>query len=155
MASVLFDTCILITYKPTNPPVGTVMSAVVIQELAAGALDKSEVQRFDATRKAYEKAGRLLVPTSEDWWLAGKVLNSLFRGLKSRAKGKTRRIAKAEQQRIVRDVLIARSARRVNAILVTDNIADFGKVDRFCKVNLCSGSDYFKLRRYLEIGSRY
>lgn len=148
MPTVLFDTSIFITHKPTRLPAGFVMSAVVIQELAAGAPDKQTLQRLDATRTAYEKAGKLLVPTSEDWWLAGKVLNSLFRGLKSRAKGRRFKIAKAEQQRIIRDVLIARTARRANATLITDNLSDFQKINRFCKVNLCSGSDYFRTRTY-------
>ena len=147
MAKVLFDSSVFITYKPATLPAGFVMSAVVIQELAAGAADKSTLQRLDAARLKYEKLGRLLVPTSEDWWLAGKVLNSLFRGLKSRKRGRTSRIGRAEQQRIIRDVLIARTARRANAILVTDNVADFRKIDRFCKVELCRGSDYFRLWR--------
>ena len=148
MAKVLFDTSVFITYKPATLPAGFVMSAVVIQELASGAPDKSALQRLDAARMKYEKVGKLLVPTSEDWWLAGKVLNSLFRGLKSRKEGRTLRIATSEQQRIVRDVLIARTARRANAILVTDNIADFQKINRFCKVVLYKGSDYFGPRKF-------
>ena len=143
MAKILFDTCIFIAYNPAILPAGLVMSAVVIQELAAGAADKSALQRLDAARIKYEKEGNLLVPTSEDWWLAGKVVNSLFRGLKSTSRGRTVRIAKSEQQRIIRDVLIARTARRVNALLVTDNVADFAKINRFCSVRFCSGSDYF------------
>lgn len=143
MARVLFDTCIFIAYKPAIFPVGFVMSAVVIQELAAGAADNTILQSLNGARLKYEKDGKLLVPTSEDWWLAGKVLNALLRGIKSSSRGRTARISKAEQQRILRDVLIARTARRANALLVTDNISDFAKIGRFCKVNFCSGSDYF------------
>ena len=143
MATVLFDTSIFIAYKPVKLPAGFLMSAVVIQELAAGAADNSVLQGLDAVRIAYEKDGKLVVPTSEDWWLAGKVINSLFRGLKSKSRGRTPRIAKAEQQRIIRDVLIARSAKRANALLVTNNVSDFAKISRFCKVNFRSGPDYF------------
>jgi predicted nucleic acid-binding protein len=144
MARVTFDTSVFIAYKPANLPAGFVMSAVVIQELTAGARDKSDLQQYDAMRRAHEKAGTLLVPTGEDWWLAGKVLNSLLRGLKSKAGGRTPRIPKEEQQRIVRDVLIARTARRAGATLVTDNVADFKKIKRFCDVRVQSGSAYFK-----------
>lgn len=116
MPRVTFDTSIFIAHKPAKLPAGFLMSVVVLQELTAGAVDKSEVQRWDASRLAHEKSGTLLVPTGEDWWLAGKVLNSLLRGLKSRAHGKTPRLPKLEQQRIIRDVLIARTAHRAGAV---------------------------------------
>jgi len=143
MARVTFDTSVFITYKPARLPAGFVMSAVVIQELTAGAANKSDLQQYDATWRAHEKAGTLLVPTGEDWWLAGKVLNSLLRGLKSKAGRRASKISKAEQQRIIRDVLIARTAHRAGATVVTDNVADFEKIKRFCNVRLKSGGDYF------------
>jgi hypothetical protein len=93
--------------------------------------------------RAHEKEGTLLVPNGEDWWLAGKALNSLLRGLKSRSGGRTPRLPSAEIQRIVRDVLIARTARRAGALLVTDNIRDFERIKPFCNVRLRRGSEYF------------
>jgi|SRR5437868_1131046 len=143
MPTITYDTSIFIAYKPAALPAGFRMSAVVIQELTAGAVDKSEVQRWQAAMRAHEKEGTLLVPTGEDWWLAGKVLNSLLRGLKSKAGGLTPRVPKAEQQRIIRDVLIARTARRAGALLLTDNVADFEKIRRFCNVRLRRGADHF------------
>lgn len=143
MARVTFDTNIFIKYRPAVLPAGFLMSVVVLQELTAGALDKSELQRLDAARRAHEKAETLLVPTSEDWWLAGKVLTSLLRGMKSKASSRTQRISKAEQQRIVRDVLIARTAHRAGATLITDNLSDFEKIKRFCNVRFVTGAAYF------------
>ena len=143
MPTITYDTSIFIAYKPAALPAGFRMSAVVIQELTAGAVDKSEVQRWQAAMRAHEKEGTLLVPTGEDWWLAGKVLNSLLRGLKSKAGGLTPRVPKAEKQRIIRDVLIARTARRAGALLLTDNVADFEKIRRFCNVRLRRGADHF------------
>jgi hypothetical protein len=96
MPGVTYDTSIFIAYKPTELPVGFLMSAVVLQELTAGAVDKSEVQEWDASRRAHEREGTLLVPTGEDWWLAGKVLNSLSRGLKSRRGGLTPKLLATE-----------------------------------------------------------
>lgn len=144
MPKVTYDTSVFIAYKPAELPAGFLMSAVVIQELTAGATDKSEIQRWDASRRAHEKEGTLLVPTGEDWWLAGKVLNSLLRGLKSKRSGLTPRLPAAEKQRIIRDVLIARTARRASALLVTDNVRDFRMIGRFCAVRTITGSRYFK-----------
>jgi|ERR1043165_4542328 predicted nucleic acid-binding protein len=146
MPIVTYDTSIFIAYKPAALPAGFRMSSVVIQELTAGAADKSEVQRWHVAMRAHEKEGTLLVPTGEDWWLAGKVLNSLLRGLKSKAGGLTPRVPKPEQQRIIRDVLIARTARGAGALVVTDNTADFEKIRRFCAVRTVSGADYFSAR---------
>jgi hypothetical protein len=63
MPIVTYDTSIFIAYKPAALPAGFRMSAVVIQELTAGAVDKSEVQRWQVAMRAHEKEGTLLVPT--------------------------------------------------------------------------------------------
>ncbi len=142
MPIITYDTSIFIAYKPVDLPAGFRMSAVVIQELTAGAVDSSEVKRWDAAWRAHEKEGTLLVPTAEDWWYAGKVLNSLLRGLKSQQGGRTPRLPASEKQRIIRDVLIARSARATGALLITDNVKDFEQIKRFCSVRTKSGSDF-------------
>lgn len=41
----------------------------------------------------------------EDWWLVGKNINSLQRGLKSRQGGQTLRLNTEEEYRITNDVL--------------------------------------------------
>lgn len=42
-----------------------------------------------------------------------------------------------------RDVLIARTARRAGAAVVTDNVKDFHRINRFCRVKIISGDEYF------------
>ncbi len=74
-----FDTCIFITYQPSYLPKGFRLTAVVLQELTAGANDDKEVKYWNEVRRAREKDETLLVPNGEDWWIAGKVLNSLQR----------------------------------------------------------------------------
>lgn len=145
MPGVIFDTSVFIAYKPqpADFPAGFRMSAVVLQELTAGAVDKTEVQAWNTVRILHEKENTLLVPTGEDWWLAGKSLNSLLRGLKSKARGKTPRLHPDEKQRLIRDVLIARTAKRASALLVTNNVADFLLIKPFCNVRFQSGPDYF------------
>jgi predicted nucleic acid-binding protein len=146
MPGLTYDTSVFIAYKPAFFPAGFLMSAVVIQELAAGAVDKSELQELNALRREYEEQGRLLVPTGEDWWLAGKVLNSLLRGLKSKRHGLTPKLPAADKQRIIRDVLIARTAHRAGARLVTDNVSDFQMIARFCAVRIVTGATFFERR---------
>ncbi|HLG15893.1 MAG TPA: hypothetical protein VJH03_15510 [Blastocatellia bacterium] len=145
MPAVVFDTSVFIAYKPARLPGGLLMSAVVIQELTAGAVDKSDIQRWDAARRSHEKRGTLLVPSGEDWWLAGKVLNSLLRGLKSQSAGRTPRLHPQEKYRIIRDVLIARTVHRAGALLVTDNVVDFQRIKRFCNVRMKSGKEFLNL----------
>lgn len=146
MPTVTYDTNIFITRKPEYFPAGFVMSAVVIQELAAGAVDDSALKQLNAARRDYEKAERLLVPTGEDWWLAGRVLNSMLRGLKSRRGGLTPKLPDSEKHRIISDVLIAATARRAGALVVTDNLKDFEKIRRYCAVKVTSGAQFFARR---------
>lgn len=145
MAITTFDSCIFISYKPLELPKGFRLSSVVLQELTAGANDIKAVNYWNHIRQKREKNGTLLVPNAEDWWLAGKVLNSLLRGLKSDNKGKTPKLLPIEKYRIIRDVLIARTAKRENAVLVTDNLKDFELIKRFCNVRVVSGKNFFKI----------
>ena len=79
----------------------------------------------------------MLVPNGEDWWFAGKVLNSLMRDPSLRQK-----IAPDEQRRLVRDTLIARTCKRDSVTLVTAD-EDFQKIQRFCAFKLIHPKDYF------------
>lgn len=78
-----------------------------------------------------------------DWWEAGKILYRLRQGKKSRAKGVTPKLPTAQVQRIMRDTMIARTVKRANATLITDNVKDFEQIKSFCDVKIISGKDYF------------
>ncbi len=138
-------TSVFISYRAKLKaiPESSFVSIVVIQELMAGARDNSELKSWEATAKGFERIGRLLVPTSEDWLLAGRALNSLLRGLKSKRSGNTLKLHPEEKQRIIRDVLIARTVRRAGGLLITNNISDFKRIKNFCNVNIQSGSQFF------------
>jgi predicted nucleic acid-binding protein len=142
MPKITYDTNVFIKEKPAYFPAGFFMSAVVIQELAAGARDNSRLKELDNARRRYEKESRLLVPTGEDWWFAGKILNSIARALKSKSGGRITSISKAEQQRILRDVLIARTARREGVLVVTSDISDFAKIQPYCNVRVKHPSEF-------------
>ena len=83
------------------------------------------------------------MPTGDDWFVAGKVLNSLLRGLRSHSEGRTPKLPASEKNRIIRDVLIARTVRRTKAVLITDNLKDFDLIRRFCAVRTVQASSYF------------
>lgn len=146
MPTVTYDTNVFINRKPAYFPAGFVMSAVVMQELAAGAVDDSELKQLNAARLAYKKEDRLLVPLEEDWWQAGRVLNSLLRGLKWKGGGRTPKLPDTEKHRIISDVLIAVTARRARALVVTDNLKDFDKISRYCDVKIMSAAAFFGRR---------
>jgi predicted nucleic acid-binding protein len=142
LSRVLFDTNVYIRFGPDQLE-ASYMSAVVIQELTAGARDGAVVRQLSEFRRDFEKRGRLLVPTGEDWWHAGKILNAMHRGLKSRRAGRVSAIPKEEQQRILRDVLIARTAKRANVAIVTEDVSDFVRIQRYCDVRILRPEDYF------------
>jgi predicted nucleic acid-binding protein len=141
---VTFDTCILISYRPKVLPARHLLSSVVVQELIAGAADASEAKTWAATARQLDKEQRLLVPDLEDWIEAGRILNALLRGLKSKSRGKTPRLSHDQKHRIVRDVLIARCVKRVGATLITDNLKDFQLISRFCNVKTKTGKQFFQ-----------
>jgi hypothetical protein len=143
MSIVTYDSSVFIAYQPTSFPAGFRLSSVVLQEMTAGAGDKSELKLWEGAWRSHEKRGTLLVPDAEDWWLAGKVLYALLHGLKSQAGGFTPRLPAEEKQRLIRDVLIARTAKRAGALLVTNNLKDFERIKRFCAVRIISGAAYF------------
>lgn len=138
--NVVVDTNVIIRHR--LPAIPGLVSAVVLQELTAGAEDSADVRRFGSMLAAAEDEGVLLTPDGEDWYQAGKVLNSLLRGLPAARGRRTVSIDKGEQQRLVRDVLIARSAKRVNAGVVTYNAADFEKIRRYCDVRVMEPADF-------------
>jgi predicted nucleic acid-binding protein len=143
MAKVTYDANIYIRYEKQSLPRSFYMSAVVLQELVAGANDASAIQRLERLRHDYLKFNRLLVPTEEDWWHAGLILNSLQRGRRSKKTGKIPKISAVEKYRIINDVLIARTAKRAGVTVVTDNVGDFRKIRNFCDVKIISGKKYF------------
>ncbi|MEK6691276.1 MAG: type II toxin-antitoxin system VapC family toxin [Nitrospirota bacterium] len=98
------------------------MSAVVIEELYAGAFDNTSINILDKTYNTLEDLGRLIVPEANDWQRTGKVVAKL---------GQKYGFEDTFLSRITNDVLIAFSARRIGAIVVTDNTKDFLRIKEF------------------------
>ncbi|HLL14898.1 MAG TPA: hypothetical protein VK388_07535 [Pyrinomonadaceae bacterium] len=143
MPPITFDTSIFTSYKPEGFPSGFLFSAVVVQELIASANDDSEVNIWVAARRAYEKEDRLIVPISADWLMASKVLYWLMQKRKKTAGGKSPPMKPGASQRMALDALIAVSARRRKAAIVTVNYRDFEAIRYYCNVKVIRASDYF------------
>ncbi len=89
------------------------------------------------------KAGRLLVPDHEDWFQAGRILNTILREEKRLSPDKkTPRKPEGYKQSLIRDVLIARTAKRQKLIVVSDN-KDFPLIQRYYEFDWVSGKEFF------------
>jgi predicted nucleic acid-binding protein len=99
------------------------MSAVVVQELAAGTGSRTDRRALDRhVIDLFRRRGRILTPSSRAWHESGHVLAELVRrdGLD------LSRISKS----FGNDVLLALSCREAGFVLVTDNRRDFERIAR-------------------------
>ncbi len=119
------------------------MSAVVIEELTAGAQDGSELKELKAALEKYDEAKHLLVPTGEDWYEAGKVIYAFQQGNKSKKTGDKPPMSPDVRCRMINDVLIARTAKRAGVSVVTYNMRHFERIKRYCAVKVINAAEYF------------
>lgn len=143
MPKITYDSDVFIRRKPERLPRGFYMTAVVLEELAAGARDGSELRELRAALENYIRGERLLVPTGEDWYEAGKVIYALQQGNRSRKTGEKPPMSSNMRGRIINDVLIARTARRAGVAVVTYNTRHFLLIKRYCAVKLIDAADHF------------
>ena len=147
MAYFTYDTSVCISRKLTNfdeMPESFRMSAVVMMELIAGALNDSRRKFYEGTFAQYEKTNLLIIPSGEDWLLASRILYLLTHARKRSNKGKLQRLPPGASQRMALDVLIAVSARRLKAAVVTENWIDFKAIQRYCNVTIVRASKFFE-----------
>lgn len=88
-------------------------SAVVLSELRRSARTR-EAQKLVST--LFRNAGNVWVPTASDWWQAGRVVMTI---------GDRQRWETAKRREFQNDALIALTARRHGAAVVTANRGDF------------------------------
>jgi len=138
-----FDSSVIIAYQIRELPPSFLLSAGVIAELTAGAADDSTRKVYEAMRLIFYKDNALIIPTHDDWLTASLVLFWLSQGRKKKAGGKTPKLLSGASQRMFLDALIAVSARRKGAIVVTNDYDDFKAIQYYCPVKLLRGSEYF------------
>ncbi len=105
----------------------TYLSSVVVEELYAGALDAGALRLIERYVGALERAGRVVTPTFQDWKEAGKLVAQITRKEPGR---------KPKIQRMLNDILLAFSARRLGADLLTFNREDFELIRRYKSFSL-------------------
>lgn len=105
----------------------TYLSSVVVEELYAGALDASAVGLVERHVGALERAGRVVTPTFGDWKEAGKLVARMTRKEPGR---------KPKIQQMLNDILLALTARRIGADLLTFDRDDFELIRRHTPFSL-------------------
>ena len=98
------------------------MSMVVLAELYAGSHDANSVKLVDRLYNTFLSVGRLSVPNNEDWRKSGIIMARLGQKYGFEAK---------YISKIQNDILIACSARRIGAFVVTQNKKDFLRIKEF------------------------
>jgi predicted nucleic acid-binding protein len=142
-----YDTSVIVSRKLTDlqrMPQSFLMSAVVLMELMGGAKDRSRQKVYEGLFRYYQGRDLLIVPTVEDWFLVGKILYLLTHSRKLLEKGKLRRLPPGVSQRLAVDTLIAVSARRWKAQVVTENWTDFKAIQRYCNTTIVKAGTFFK-----------
>lgn len=125
MPKFTFDTSFLINSKLSDLPGNFLLSDVAVLELIAGASGISRFKQLQQLRGSYQAAGLLITPNADDWLLAGKILYWPGQGVRKKNLGKATPKRPGATQRMAMDALLAVSARRHKATVVTDNWRDF------------------------------
>lgn len=147
MPYLTYDTSVFISRKLTDfrtMPHDFLLSAVVLMELTAAANDESLRKFYERMFWHYKKKDLLIVPSADDWLLASKILFLLTHARRRSQQGKLRPLPPGASQRLALDVLIAVSARRWRAQVVTENWSDFKAIQRYCNTTIIKAANFFE-----------
>ena len=104
------------------------LSAVVVQELTAGATSSEAARRLDhAVVEPFRRRGRLVTPTFTAWASSGEVLSAMVR----RHHLDLSRISKSKAN----DILLAVSCREAGVTVITQNLADFEAINAITHID--------------------
>ena len=113
-------------------------------ELTASARDESQRKLYERMFREYREDNSLIIPNEDDWLLASKVLYLLSHDRRRSHAGKLKKLHPGTSQRMALDVLIAVSARRWRATVVTENWADFKAIERYSRAKVVKASAFFR-----------
>jgi predicted nucleic acid-binding protein len=141
-----YDTSVIVSRKLSlhEMPRNFVMSAVVMMELMSSAADNSRRKSYERFFRQYQEDKSLIVPNDVDWLLAAKIMFLLSQDRRREGRGKLKRLPPGASQRLALDVLIAVSARRWKAQVVTENWTDFKAIQRYCNATIIRGAQFFR-----------
>ena len=114
--ALLADPAFLLRFGPLVEQLtpATFRSSVVVAELLQGARGEAGRARIRSALRATVRAGRLATPSHADWTLAGRDQSQIWD-----------RHPDLRTESFLHDALIAASARRIGATVVTWNVKDF------------------------------
>ncbi|HKR14974.1 MAG TPA: hypothetical protein VJT15_23115 [Pyrinomonadaceae bacterium] len=141
-----YDTSVIISRGLTDfhgMPRSFLLSAIVLMELTASASDASQRKLYEQVFHVYQKDDTLIVPNADDWLLTSKILFLLTHARRRSQHGRLKSLPAGAAQRLALDVLIAVSARRWKAMLVTENWTDFKIIRRYCNATIVRAGDFF------------
>ena len=146
MSYFTYDTAVIIARGPVDfyKTKGLMLSSVVLLELMASAPDDSLRKDYEGLFLDFGRDNKLIVPNHVDWLFASKILYWLSRRRRRADGGRLRPLGPGMSQRMALDALIATSARRWDATVVTDNWDHFKAIQYFCGVKLIKASDFFR-----------
>ena len=107
------------TFVPLLP--ATFLSAVVAYELSVNAGDRRTRGLLHEFVQPMERAGRVVSPTFGDWLEAADIVTAI---------GERERGWRSKLPALLNDILIALSARRIGAMVLTHNGKDFRLIQR-------------------------
>ncbi|HXV59751.1 MAG TPA: type II toxin-antitoxin system VapC family toxin [Vicinamibacteria bacterium] len=113
------------TFFPLIPI--TYLSAVVAYELYVNARDRTTRRLVERFTKPMERTGRVASPLFTDWIAAARIVSTIQ---------EEDRAFKSKLPRLLNDILIALSARRIGATLFTHNAQDFRLISRHLDYSL-------------------
>ena len=143
-ASLLFDTAVYIGFpKQVQIIEPGWLSIVVIQELMAGSSGRSDLKYWENMSQHYARKNRLLTPNDEAWRTAGRVLNHMLNDAsRSHASRHRPKLGNDKKQSIIRDVLIAVSAKQHGVTVISDN-EDFPLLQDYYDFRWQSAQSFF------------
>jgi predicted nucleic acid-binding protein len=142
-----YDTSVIISrglFPFQHRPQNLLVSAVVLTELTAGAQDFSQRKQLEQAYLRLQRDDSLIVPNDEDWLMTSKILFLLTHARKRLHKGKLKQLPPGASQRLALDVLLAVSARRWKAQVVTENWSDFKAIQRYCNTTIVKATQFFQ-----------
>ena len=113
------------TFYPLLP--ATYLSAVVSYELAVNAYNRRTQTLLQDFVRPMERTGRVITPAFNDWVTASAVVTAIEENEKS---------WRSKLPALLNDILIALSARRIGATLLTYNREDFRLIRRHTDFSL-------------------
>jgi predicted nucleic acid-binding protein len=105
----------------------TYLSSVVSGELYAGCIDDITLKLVKQFTERFEKTGRIVTPTHQNWNQAGMVLAKINKGQPK---------YKSKSSQLFRDVLIATSTNQIGATLYSKDIEDFRIILKYINFSL-------------------